>query len=139
MPQPDAPGSATRYLQRSALDLELVASTTHKPSLRGLLCYHCQQAAEKALKGALVALGEKPPHTHLLGQLIDKLEGHVTIPAHLRDTEKLTAYYTEPRYGDEPDEPDPITADDLAEALQLATDTHTWSSKLVAARASGTQ
>ncbi len=34
-----------------------------------IICYHCEQAAEKLLKGALVHFGLEPPKTHDLVQL----------------------------------------------------------------------
>ena len=37
-------------------------------------CFLASQAAEKALKGAIVELGQEPPHTHGLLQLLSVLE-----------------------------------------------------------------
>ena len=37
-------------------------------------CYHASQAAEKALKGALLELGIEPPHTHVLNELVQRLD-----------------------------------------------------------------
>ena len=37
-------------------------------------CYHASQAAEKALKGALLELGIEPPHTPVLNDLVQLLE-----------------------------------------------------------------
>ena len=34
------------------------------PIPTGIIAFHCQQAAEKYLKGALVVLGEEPPYIH---------------------------------------------------------------------------
>lgn len=34
-------------------------------------CYHCSQAAEKALKGLLIGLGQEPPRSHSLERLVD--------------------------------------------------------------------
>ena len=34
-----------------------------------IIAFHCQQAAEKYLKGAIVILGEEPPYTHDLDEL----------------------------------------------------------------------
>ena len=34
-----------------------------------IICYHCEQAAEKLLKGALIHAGIEPPKTHDLIQL----------------------------------------------------------------------
>ena len=36
-------------------------------------CYHASQAAEKALKGALLELGIEPPHTDVLNELVQRL------------------------------------------------------------------
>ena len=37
-------------------------------------CYHASQAAEKALKGAILELGIEPPHTHVLNDLVQRLD-----------------------------------------------------------------
>jgi HEPN domain-containing protein len=37
-------------------------------------CYFASQAAEKALKSALLELGLEPPHTHVLGDLLTRLQ-----------------------------------------------------------------
>jgi len=36
-------------------------------------CFYASQAAEKALKGALLELGVEPPHTHVLNDLVQRL------------------------------------------------------------------
>ena len=36
-------------------------------------CYHCSQAAEKALRGLLIGLGQEPPRSHSLEKLVDAL------------------------------------------------------------------
>ena len=36
-------------------------------------CYYASQAAEQALKGALLELGVEPPHTHVLNDLVQRL------------------------------------------------------------------
>ncbi|MFN7898859.1 MAG: HEPN domain-containing protein [Synechococcaceae cyanobacterium] len=36
-------------------------------------CFFATQAAEKALKGAILELGCEPPHTHVLGRLVQML------------------------------------------------------------------
>ena len=38
-------------------------------------CYYASQAAEQALKGALLELGVEPPHTQVLNDLMQRLEG----------------------------------------------------------------
>ena len=39
-----------------------------------IICYHCQQSAEKALKGYLIFLDIKPSRTHNIENLIQSLE-----------------------------------------------------------------
>lgn len=64
-----------------------------------IICYHCQQSAEKYLKGYLVLHGMNPPKTHDLNQL-QKLCANISdsfsdIADHCSD---LTAYGVQPRY-----------------------------------------
>jgi HEPN domain-containing protein len=42
---------------------------TMRPKPLEIICYHCQQAAEKALKGFLADHETEPPHTHDLEKL----------------------------------------------------------------------
>ncbi|MCL2066253.1 MAG: HEPN domain-containing protein [Treponema sp.] len=41
-----------------------------------IIAFHCQQTAEKLLKGALEKLGEEPPYTHDLDELCGIAEKH---------------------------------------------------------------
>jgi len=43
-----------------------------------IIAFHCQQAAEKYLKGAIVILGEEPPYTHDLDELCRIAEKYKT-------------------------------------------------------------
>jgi HEPN domain-containing protein len=47
-----------------------------RPIPSEIIAFHCQQAAEKYLKGALVILGEEPPYIHDLMQLCKLAEKH---------------------------------------------------------------
>jgi HEPN domain-containing protein len=49
---------------------------TMYPTPTEIIAFHCQQAAEKYLKGALVFLGEEPPYTHDLDKLRIQAEKH---------------------------------------------------------------
>ena len=64
---------------RSDLDLAKLAS---RHGFQAQACYFAAQAAEKALKGAIVELGREPPHTHALAQLVAVLQelGLTTTP-----------------------------------------------------------
>ena len=51
-------------------------AATMRPVPTEAIAFHCQQAAEKYLKGALVILGEEPPYTHDLDELCAMAEKH---------------------------------------------------------------
>lgn len=74
---------------RSDLDLAVLAS---RHGFQAQACYFAAQAAEKALKGAIVELGREPPHTHALAQLVAVLQelGLSTTP--LDDTPPLELF-----------------------------------------------
>ena len=53
-------------------DLEL-AELARRNDFHAQACFFATQAAEKALKGAILELGREPPHTQVLGQLVKLL------------------------------------------------------------------
>ena len=62
-------------------------------------CYHCQQSAEKYLKGIIEEHGQSVPRTHDLITLIDVVSPHVSIPDSIRDAvAMLNVYAIEIRY-----------------------------------------
>ena len=60
------------WLKQALNDLAL-AELAKDNGFLAQACYHASQAAEKALKGALLELGIKPPHTHVLNELVQRL------------------------------------------------------------------
>jgi HEPN domain-containing protein len=80
--------------------------------------YHCQQAAEKALKAFLTFMDSPFPKVHILSSLVAQCCQLDSSFQHLDDVaEILTPYATAFRYPGDVLEPDPV---DAAEALQLA-------------------
>ena len=55
LPETSAPGSPTDWLRHAYSDLALASITPSSQILLEQLCFHAQQAAEKALKAILVA------------------------------------------------------------------------------------
>jgi len=64
-----------------------------------IICYHCQQSAEKYLKGYLVLHGVNPPKIHDLNQL-QKLCSNIShsFSAIADQCSDLTVYGVQPRY-----------------------------------------
>ena len=59
--------------------------TSMRPEPLEIICFHCQQAAEKALKAYLISIDMRVPRTHDLDELLDLCEKHESIKS-LRDT-----------------------------------------------------
>lgn len=63
-------GSSREWLEIAQMDLGAAEYLINMhPVPIEIICYHCEQAAEKMLKGALVSFGIDPPKTHDLMQL----------------------------------------------------------------------
>jgi len=89
-----------------------------------IVCFHCQQAAEKLLKGFLVANGCEYPITHNLFVILDSVIEYEPPAESLRETlALLNPYAVEIRYpGDELT----LTSDNAAEARQAAQEVLDW-------------
>ncbi|MDL2234065.1 HEPN domain-containing protein [Ruminococcaceae bacterium OttesenSCG-928-L11] len=69
------------------------------PTPYHIICYHCQQAVEKYLKGYLVLNDQEPPRTHDLDNLCRLCQEYDQSFAELADIcSELTAYGVQPRY-----------------------------------------
>ncbi len=73
--------------------------------------YHCQQAAEKALKALLCLSGVTPPKNHDLVRLIEILRQSLDLQVLLKEAEFLTPMGTEFRYPGECDQPTEAAAE----------------------------
>jgi len=80
-----------------------------------IICYHCQQAAEKNLKGYLIYKGIEPPKTHDLVDLNDMCsEVDNRFSSIDKNCAALTRYGVQPRYPQEIG----ITENDMLKALE---------------------
>jgi len=70
-----------------------------RPVPNEIIAFHCQQAVEKYLKGALVVLGEEPPHVHDLDRLCSMTLKHRPSFASLQSLCTTVNYFSvQPRY-----------------------------------------
>lgn len=81
------------------------------------VCYHCQQALEKALKAMLVAAGAEPPRSHNLVRLNAMLDPPVFGSDYEEHLAALTVWAVVQRYP--ADQPEP-TPGDAAQALTVS-------------------
>jgi HEPN domain-containing protein len=88
------------------------------------LCYDCEQAAEKALKGLLILKGIVPPQTHSIAHLIEVLEKHdCEIPSEVKEAISLTHYAVSTRY---PGSYEPVEKQEYLKALTSAEMVFAW-------------
>ena len=88
------------------------------------LCFECQQAAEKALKGLILSRGGEFPYVHDLDLLMALLDDvGVIVPTEARRAVDLTVYAVAGRY---PGPARPITASEYETAVELAESVVRW-------------
>lgn len=89
-----------------------------------LLCFHAQQAAEKAIKALMIRRGIAFPYVHDLGTHLSLLaDAGETVPEAVKLSKRLTPYAASTRY---PGIPDRVTEEDHAEAVRLAERVVRW-------------
>jgi HEPN domain-containing protein len=93
------------------------------------LCFHAQQAAEKAIKSVYRAGKHEFRYTHDLGELLDGLvERGVTVPETVREAVELSAFAWHARY---PGSAEPVPEADYRRAIALAERVLEWAEKVV--------
>ncbi len=112
---------ACEWLRKAINDLR-AARILLDADLPDEAAFHAQQAAEKALKALVVALGRRPPKTHSIERLLAMLEDQVDVAwAYQEDLPALTYYAVEVRYP-----APPVHHEEAEEALRLAGKTVAW-------------
>ncbi len=109
---------AREWLDRAERDLRLARLAIGDPALAGLAAFHCQQAAEKALKAYLASRDQPLPRTHDLPALLSRCRALEPAFAALDEAARtLDTYLTAGRYPDAGPEP---SSAEVQQALQLA-------------------
>ena len=91
---------AQEWFKFAAMDFSSAEYLTKmKPVPIEIICYHCQQSAEKYLKGYLVLFGVNPPKIHDLDELRKLCAKFSNAFSNIADQcSDLTAYGVQPRY-----------------------------------------
>ena len=115
----DNSAASYRTWLRYAFEDLVVASQTGIVSqiLPRHACFHAQQAAEKAIKAALVYEGAEVPRIHDLNRLADMLPPGWQLGVTAEELYRLTLWIPESRY---PGDWTPPTDDDAQHALEQA-------------------
>ena len=122
-PEPPAPGSPADWLRRARGDLALALVGETPGVLLEDLCFHCQQATEKAIKAVLVASQVPLPRTHNLKILTELLTPESPGDEALEAAPALTDYAVTYRY---PGVYETVTDDEYRHALAIATAVVSW-------------
>ncbi len=122
------PGSPADWLRYARSDLELARVVRPDEVLFEGLCFHAQQAAEKALKAVLIAKGVPPPKTHNIRTLLDLLPQEVIAPQEIEDAASLTDYAVTSRY---PGDFESVDEEEYEETVRLAETVVLWAKRII--------
>ena len=126
------PGSADDWLARAKGDLALARAALPVGAFYEDLCYHAQQAAEKAVKAVYQHHGWTFRYTHDLDELLAGLKSHgFAVPAEVEEARSLTSFAWQARY---PGLDEPVTDEDHQEAVCLAQIVVAWAEQEIRGR-----
>lgn len=129
MPHEDlSAGGPAEWLRYARSDLELARVGRPAEVLFEGLCFHAQQAAEKAIKAVLIAKGVPPPRTHNIRILLDLLPRRDTPPQQVDDAASLTDYAVLSRY---PGDFESVDEEEYTEAVELAKTVLLWAETII--------
>jgi HEPN domain-containing protein len=124
-----APGSPREWLARAKGDLALAEAPLPPGGFYEDLCFHAQQAAEKALKAIYLDRGWTFPYIHDLEKLLAGLrENGLKPPGAVDQAVLLTTYAFESRY---PGLGEPITEGESKRAVELANPVVRWAESVM--------
>ena len=127
-PEGHVSGSAVDWLRYAESDLEIARITQSPRILLEGLCFHAQQAAERALKAVLVAHAISFPRTHNIATLLDLFPPEIGLPSEVEAAAGLTDYAVLTRY---PSNLEPVTEEEYHEALHLTEAVVDWARPLI--------
>jgi len=129
-PSFDRADTPHRWLQNARADFAIASIPLPKGATYEQLCFHAQQAAEKALKAVLLKCGVDFPFTHNLQALLDRLPKELARPPDLMSAVDLNPYAVTTRY---PGEAEPVTEQEYREAIRMAESVLAWAESIVRA------
>jgi len=105
------------FAQMDYYDCALHLSQTRRPAPIEIICYHCQQAVEKILKGYIAAQGGTIVKTHDLEFLIEQCKQYSSdFDNYAKSCFTLTTYISSTRYPPKPE----LTEQHMEQALKDA-------------------
>lgn len=122
-------GTPDSWLEHARSDLRLARLAVGQNVLPEQICFHAQQAVEKAFKAILLRRQVDFPLTHDLEQLLTIFDAaKIAVPENLQEVGTLTPYAVETRY---PGFWGEISQTAVHEALDLAQQALRWAEDLM--------
>jgi HEPN domain-containing protein len=122
-------GAPESWLEHARSDLRLARLAVGQDVLPEQICFHAQQAVEKALKAILLARHVEFPLTHDLEELLSIFAvAGIEVPDQLQEAGMLTPYAVETRY---PGFWGEISETDIRHALALAQGAVNWAEEMI--------
>jgi HEPN domain-containing protein len=130
MPQDrPVPGTPQDWLARAKSDLALARLPLPQGAFYEDLCFHAQQAAEKALKAVYQYHGWTFRYTHDLAERVADLKRNgLDVPAEVDEATVLTSFAWEARY---PGLGEPVSEQEYGEAIRHAERVVAWGEREV--------
>ncbi len=123
-------GTPDEWLSHAESDLRLARLATEDDSIYlDQICFHTQQAAEKAIKAVLLFRNIEFPLTHDIEVLLELTENSgIILPTPVQNAGLLTPYAVETRY---PGSWMEIAETDVEEAIYIAEETCQWARRML--------
>ena len=124
------PVSPREWVAHAESDLKLALLGMDDPDVRReMVCFHTQQAAEKAIKAVLLAWNIEFPLTHDIGELLEIAEENgLPLSGSVSRADSLTPYAVLTRY---PGFWEEILPEDVEEAIEVAQDALRWAEDML--------
>ena len=124
------PGSPLDWLKHAQSDYRLarVAKGRHG-ILPEQVCFHAQQAVEKAIKAILASKRIVFPLVHDVEELLELTrQGGISVPTSVAEAGSLTPFAVQARY---PGYDEEINSEEVEEAIRLAEHAIAWASSMI--------
>ena len=128
MPQNEIKGSPNDWISFAKSDLAIAKVDRIGAISYESLCFHTQQAVEKALKALLIFDNIEFPRTHNLRILLDLLKNKHIISDIVDESAALTAYAVSSRY---PGETEPVEEEEYKRAVEIAESVLDWAGSVI--------
>lgn len=111
-------GTPADWLARADSDLALAGAPLPDGALLEDLCFHAQQAAEKAIKAVYRHRGIHFRYTHDIAELLHGLATrHIEVPPHVIEAAELSPFAWQSRY---PGTAEPVSESEHRRAMEQA-------------------